>query len=564
MLAPFTIMRWFLTYFPISAAAFQCNCNITVFTLDGEVDKDNSEQCHEPISKFDEELWHKCETDALCYRLQTWFPDGQLKSVELGCYNGEALQLGHYCGLGKKGNRSTPYSECCSSPDSEFTRDYFECEADFFPMVLPEDNQIDNPSAFTYWPLIFLLLIAIIIVIYFGYKYYQKRKQPQSEQPETSPLNPTSADPESQILDHSGPHGTMTTGLTDTPSRIVSEQFNSGECTSGTGPANPVERTICREIKRKFVIGEGRFGKVWVGEWQGKDVACKIFDSRDDASWQRETKIYRITLINHEYILKVIATDTMDTGLSIDNWLITDYHERGSLFKYLSTETVSLQQSLQLMFSAVSGIEHLHKEIKGGAKSYKPKIAHRDIKSKNILVSNHGDSIIADLGFAITYDSKENKNDLPQIVNPETDRIKVGTRRYMAPEVLDFIPDAESNVFIEENFQCFLNSDIYSLGLVLWEISSRTIVDDIEPQPYKMPFEDLAPNDPDVEQMRQIVSVKNERPEFRPELMSHLVMQSISELISECLNSNPSCRQGALRLRKSIDYERKKISEEVT
>ena len=48
---------------------------------------------------------------------------------------------------------------------------------------------------------------------------------------------------------------------------------------------------------------------------------------------------------------------------------------------------------------------------------YKPKIAHRDIKSKNILVSNHGDSIIADLGFAITYDSKENKNDLPQIGN---------------------------------------------------------------------------------------------------------------------------------------------------
>ena len=86
------------------------------------------------------------------------------------------------------------------------------------------------------------------------------------------------------------------------------------------------------------------------------------------------------------------------------------------------------------MFSAVSGIEHLHKEIKGGAKSkfltniydfsifilgYKPKIAHRDIKSKNILVSNHGDSIIADLGFAITYDSKENKNDLPQIGNKE-------------------------------------------------------------------------------------------------------------------------------------------------
>lgn len=44
---------------------------------------------------------------------------------------------------------------------------------------------------------------------------------------------------------------------------------------------------------------------------------------------------------------------------------------------------------------------------------------------------------------------------------------------------------------------------------------------DIEPVPYKMPFEDLAPNDPDVEQMRQIVSVNNERPIFRPELSKY-------------------------------------------
>ena len=27
-----------------------------------KVDKDKSELCHDPISKFDEELWHKCET----------------------------------------------------------------------------------------------------------------------------------------------------------------------------------------------------------------------------------------------------------------------------------------------------------------------------------------------------------------------------------------------------------------------------------------------------------------------------------------------------------------------
>lgn len=129
-------------------------------------------------------------------------------------------------------------------------------------MVLPEESS-DNPSILTsYWPLILLLLIAIIIAIYLGYRYYQKRNENTTENiPETRPLNPTSTsgDRESQLLgDQSGPHGTMTTGLTDTPSRMNSDRsvINS-EITSGTGPANPVERTICREIKRKFIIGEG-------------------------------------------------------------------------------------------------------------------------------------------------------------------------------------------------------------------------------------------------------------------------------------------------------------------
>ena len=40
-------------------------------------------------------------------------------------------------------------------------------------------------------------------------------------------------------------------------------------------------------------------------------------------------------------------------------------------------------------------------------------MAHRDIKSKNILVNQHGNAIIADLGFAITYDSSRNKINLP-------------------------------------------------------------------------------------------------------------------------------------------------------
>ncbi len=40
-------------------------------------------------------------------------------------------------------------------------------------------------------------------------------------------------------------------------------------------------------------IGKGRYGEVWRGLWHGESVAVKIFFSRDEASWTRETEIYR-------------------------------------------------------------------------------------------------------------------------------------------------------------------------------------------------------------------------------------------------------------------------------
>lgn len=46
---------------------------------------------------------------------------------------------------------------------------------------------------------------------------------------------------------------------------------------------------------------------------------------------------------------------------------------------------------------------------------------------------------------------------------------RVGTKRYMAPEVLD-----ES--IRTDIFESYKQTDIWALGLVLWEITRRTIV----------------------------------------------------------------------------------------
>lgn len=57
----------------------------------------------------------------------------------------------------------------------------------------------------------------------------------------------------------------------------------------------------------------------------------------------------------------------------------------------------------------------------------------------------------------------------------------MGTRRYMAPEILEgsitFMPDS------------FLRIDIYACGLVLWELVSRCTAHGQIVSDYKLPFE---------------------------------------------------------------------------
>lgn len=42
---------------------------------------------------------------------------------------------------------------------------------------------------------------------------------------------------------------------------------------------------------------------MWRGQWQGENVAVKIFSSRDEKSWFRETEIYNTVLLRHDNIL---------------------------------------------------------------------------------------------------------------------------------------------------------------------------------------------------------------------------------------------------------------------
>ena len=86
---------------------------------------------------------------------------------------------------------------------------------------------------------------------------------------------------------------------------------------------------------------------------------------------------------------------------------------------------------------------------------------------------------------------------------------KVGTKRYMAPELLD-----ES---INENiFDCWKRADVYSLGLVYWELARRCEHSQFRPEEYQMPYYQDVNSDPSIEDMKEVVCDRKIRPLIPP------------------------------------------------
>lgn len=62
-----------------------------------------------------------------------------------------------------------------------------------------------------------------------------------------------------------------------------------------------------------------------------------------------------------------------------------------------------------------------------------------------------------------------------------------------------------------QNFEALKRTDIYALGLVLWEVCRRTISGGIAEE-YQVPFQDDVPTDPSFEEMRRVVCMEKIRP----------------------------------------------------
>ncbi|KAJ8911325.1 hypothetical protein NQ315_017021, partial [Exocentrus adspersus] len=314
------------------------------------------------------------------------------------------------------------------------------------------------------------------------------------------------------------------------------EVHDMSSCTSGSGLPRMVQRTIAKQIQLGASIGKGRFGEVWLGTWREEEVAVKVFISTEEKSWFREMQIYQTAMMRHDNILGYIAADIRGD----ENWtqllLITEYHEHGSLYDFLQTRTVNPHTLLVMCKSIARGLTHLHAEILGTNR--KPSIAHRDLKSKNILVKSNGECCLADFGLAVKYDSNAGKLDYSAAE-------RTGTKRYMAPEILD----AKINLNSIDEHKL---ADMYACGLVFWEITRRCEIGSFPALAYAVPFQEHVSNDPSFEEMQEVVCVNKVRPTVPEHWKDEEILQAVSKTIQELWHDNPGARLSALRVKKTL------------
>ncbi|KAM9710710.1 TGF-beta receptor type-2 [Menidia menidia] len=299
----------------------------------------------------------------------------------------------------------------------------------------------------------------------------------------------------------------------------------------------PDERAELLPIKLEALVGKGRFAEVWkahllqgenAGAGSYETVAVKVFPAVEYASWRNECAIFSDPTLQHDNVVQFLAAEERRPPSHAPQtyWLVLAYHGLGNLQDFLTANTLSWEELVPMACSIAKGVAHLHSDTTLSGLSKVP-VAHRDLKSSNIVVKNRKECALCDFGLALRLD-------LSLTVDDYANSGQVGTARYMAPEVL------ESRVNLED-LEAFKQMDVYSMALVLWEMASRC--DAIgEVKGYEPAFGSKVCEQPCVDSMRDLVLRDRGRPDIPTTWTQHQGMNIFCSTVTECWDHDPEAR----------------------
>jgi N-acetylneuraminic acid mutarotase len=238
---------------------------------------------------------------------------------------------------------------------------------------------------------------------------------------------------------------------------------------------NQVWRIKASEILMKERIDgdcPGGFGEVYKAEYRELTVAVKKLHSmhteigRCQQEFDREMQVMRT--IRHPNIVLFFGGGYFesDEGGSRSPFLVVEYMPRGCLGSVLRDKSMPLDDKHKLNFAldTAEGMAFLH--------SLRPPRIHRDLKSYNLLVSDRWTVKVADFGAArlvkqegmcqAASRNKEAVMTTPLLKEDALLSTDCGSLLWCAPELLE-CRDYGTPV------------DVYSFGIVLWEIWERRL-----------------------------------------------------------------------------------------
>ncbi|XP_022134951.1 rust resistance kinase Lr10-like isoform X2 [Momordica charantia] len=193
-------------------------------------------------------------------------------------------------------------------------------------------------------------------------------------------------------------------------------------------------------------LGSGGFGMVYKGQFpNGMKIAVKIL-KRDSDRQAEEQFMAEVGTIGRTYHINLVRL----YGFCYDQYmgaLVFEYMENGSLDKYLfgKKQEIEWGKLHDVAIGTAKGLAYLHEECQ-------QRIIHYDIKPANILLDANFSPKVGDFGLA-------------KLCNRDSTHMSLtgyrGTPGYSAPE------------FLLSNFPITHKCDVYSFGMVLFEIIGR-------------------------------------------------------------------------------------------
>eukprot|EP00741_Cyanophora_paradoxa_P002880 tig00000079_g2795.t1 len=280
------------------------------------------------------------------------------------------------------------------------------------------------------------------------------------------------------------------------------------------GAARPLYVIRRSELLLGPLRAKGAYGKVYEAAWLGSPVAAKSIDVFGDGpgalrDFHREAMVH--ARLSHPNVVQFLGACAGDSDSSL--YLCMEYCARGSLNNFSRQRArdgapLSLPERVDIAIGVAKGMVHLTQLV--------PPVTHSDLKPANVLIADDGSPRVADFGLA-----RWKKDTMSRTLGVG------GTVQYSAPEArprprprpppLQLTPPQ----VWEENHSGTEEADVYSFGVLLWELVTG-----------RAPWERRS-----TPQIHKLVCVDQARPEIPPD-----TPEPLAALIARCWSHQPHAR----------------------